>query len=62
MITAKQALKACILCQDLSRGYRPIYLFRYNPKERYIYILAGEDEGIDLKIFEDGQWRFVEDE
>lgn len=60
MITEKQAVKACILCQDLSRGYRPIYLFRYDPKEKYIYILAGEEETIAIKIFEDG-WRFIDE-
>lgn len=61
MITAKQAIKACILCQDLSRGYKPIYLFRYDPKEKYIYILAGEEETIAIKIFEDGNWRFIDE-
>lgn len=59
MITAKQAIKACILCQDLSRGYIPIYLFRYDPKEKYIFILAGET--IEIVVFEDGNWEFIND-
>lgn len=50
MITAKQATKACILCQDLSRGYKSINLFRYDPKEKYIFILAGETIEIKLKM------------
>lgn len=60
MITANQAIKACILCQDLSRGYKLIYLFRYDQKERYIYILTGEEETIAIKIFEEG-WRFIDE-
>jgi hypothetical protein len=57
MITAKQALKACILAQSLSNGYRPIFLFRYSSEYRYIYILAGE--GMQIIIFENGNWRFL---
>jgi hypothetical protein len=59
LITAKQATKACILCQDLSRGYIAIYLFRYDPKEKYIFILAGET--IEIVVFEDGNWEFIND-
>ena len=46
--------------QYLSNGFQPIQLFRYDPIEKYIYILAGENESIQVKIFEDGNWRFDE--
>ncbi len=54
-------MNAVILAQCLSNGFRPIYLFRYNPTEKYIYIIAGESESIEVVIFEDGQWRFIND-
>ena len=57
LITALQATKACILCQDLSKGYIPIHLFRYDSVGRYIFILAGET--IEIQIFENGNWRFI---
>jgi hypothetical protein len=57
MITAKQAVRACILAQYLSNGFKTIDLFRYDPVERYIYILSGDE--IEIKIFEDGNWRFL---
>jgi hypothetical protein len=61
LITSKQAIKACLLAQALSNGYKPIQLFRYDSQEKYIYILAGEEETIQVKIFPDGNWRFLND-
>ena len=61
MPTAAQAKQAVILAQYLSNGFRPIYLLRYNPTEKYICTIAGESESIEIVIFEDGQWRFIDD-
>lgn len=52
-------LKAIIACQWLSNFYRPIYLFRYDPKRQEIYIISGEQENIEITIFNDGNWRYV---
>jgi hypothetical protein len=58
MPTTPQAIKAVILCQYLSNGYRPINVFRYDARYKTIYIQAGDNDGIALVIFEDGNWRF----
>ncbi len=58
MPTTEQAIKAVILCQYLSNGYKPINVFRYDSKYKTIYIQAGEQEGIALVILSDGNWRF----
>jgi hypothetical protein len=36
LITSKQAIKACLLAQALSNGYKPIQLFRYDSQEKYL--------------------------
>ncbi len=59
MPTQIQMLKAVILCQYLSNGYKPIQLFRYDPGEKYIYIWAGE--AMEIQIFENGNWRFIDE-
>ncbi len=33
------------VCQLLSTLYQPIWLFRYNSRQNYIFILAGQQEG-----------------
>jgi hypothetical protein len=60
MPTNEQA-QACVrVCQMLSNGYQPIHLFRYNPKTKRVYILAGATESIQILIPENGKWRFVD--
>lgn len=59
MPTKIQMLKAIVVCQWLSNFYRPIYLFRYDQKRQEIYIIAGEQENIEITIFNDGSWRYV---
>ncbi len=59
MPTTEQAIKAVILCQYLSNGYKPINVFRYDPKQKTIYIQAGNTDEIAALIFSDGNWRFV---
>lgn len=46
----------------LSDSYQPIYVFRYNPNSKTVFILAGITESLEILIFPDGQWRFNDDE
>lgn len=62
MPTQMQMLQTIVICQWLSNFYRPIYLFRYDPIEEYIFILAGENETIQVTIQKDGEWEFEENE
>ncbi|MGI2903996.1 DUF6888 family protein [Tolypothrix sp. VBCCA 56010] len=41
---------------------QPIHLFRYDASYKYIFILAGINEGIEIIIFQDGNWEFYEDD
>jgi hypothetical protein len=57
-LTAKQAIKSVALCQSLSNLHQDIVLFRFDQKNGKIYMLAGL--GIEVVIFSDGNWEFVE--
>jgi hypothetical protein len=59
-VTAAQAMKAIVICQNLSDSYRPIYVFRFEPRTGYIFILGGEN--IQVVIPQDGNWEFINDE
>jgi hypothetical protein len=61
MPTDVQAQACLRLCQMLSNGYQPIYLFRYSQNSRRVYILAGMTESIQIVIPENGKWRFIDD-
>jgi hypothetical protein len=61
MPTDEQAQACLRVCQMLSNGYQPIYLFRYSRNSRRIYILAGMTESIQIVIPENGKWRFIDD-
>lgn len=50
------------LRQSLSDMLQPIHLFRYDPLYQHIYILAGINEGIEIIIFQEGNWEFYEDD
>ncbi|NEP39336.1 MAG: glycoside hydrolase family 32 protein [Okeania sp. SIO2H7] len=41
----------------LSNCFRDIQVFRYNPQERYIFILAGDN--LQILVFPNGIWRFI---
>jgi hypothetical protein len=41
---------------------QPIHLFRYDALHKQIYVLAGINEGIEITIFENGNWDFYEDD
>lgn len=59
MPTAKQAIKAAILCQYITRSLLPIIVFRYYRVAKVIYIEAGFDREIKIKINEDGDFIYV---
>ena len=60
LVTVAQALKSVILCQNLLDTYREIYVYRFEPRTGYIFILAGQD--IQLVIAQDGNWEFINDD
>ncbi len=62
MPTHEQAIASVCVCQSLSNMLQSIHLFRYDILYQQIYILAGVNEGIEIIIFEDGNWEFYEDD
>ncbi len=59
MPTAKQAIKAAILCQYITRGLLPITIFRYYRVAKIIYIVAGYDKEIKIVINHQGDFTYV---
>ncbi len=55
--TAEQALVCLRVCQMLSNTYSDIHLFRFNEQRGYVFILAGND--LQILVFRDGSWRFI---
>jgi hypothetical protein len=60
--TEKQAFAAIFVIQMLSNLLQSIHLFRYDRITKQAYIIAGEREGIEVIIFEDGNWEFNDNE
>jgi hypothetical protein len=60
--TEKQAFASIFVIQMLSNLLQSIHLFRYDRITRQAYIIAGEREGIEVIIFEDGNWEFNNNE
>jgi hypothetical protein len=58
MPTELQMLRCVVLCQILSNFYKPILLFRYDSKNREIFLIAGEEGTIEITVFEEGKWRY----
>lgn len=56
MPTEKQAFASIFVIQMLSNLLQSIHLFRYDRITKQAYIIAGEREGIEVIIFEDGNW------
>ncbi|NMG20273.1 DUF6888 family protein [Brasilonema bromeliae] len=46
-----------IICQYLSNFYREIQLFRFSDTTGNVFILAGDE--LQILVFRDGTWRFV---
>ncbi len=64
MPTVEQALSCVKVCQMLSNLYQQIYLFRYDSNFKTIFILARNENNEELQvvIFANGIWRFIDDE
>ncbi|MDJ0662887.1 MAG: hypothetical protein QNJ42_25870 [Crocosphaera sp.] len=64
MPTIEQALSCVRVCQMLSNLYQQIYLFRYDSNFKTIFILTRNenDEELQIVIFANGIWRFIDDE
>jgi len=58
--TREQAFQSIVLCHWLSNGFQPINVYRYDAKQKTIYIQAGEQDSIILVIFSNGEWSFYE--
>jgi hypothetical protein len=62
MPTNQQEIASVCICQSLSDMLQPIYLFRYDPVNKHIFILAGIDETIEIIIPENGKIEVLNDE
>jgi hypothetical protein len=60
--TVEQAMGCMRVCQMLSNFYQPICLFRYDDTTGEVFILAGVNENIEVRVFRNGLWRFTDDE
>ncbi|MGB5633269.1 MAG: hypothetical protein WBM44_14555 [Waterburya sp.] len=58
MPTQQQMFTAIATLQSLSNFYRPIYLFRYDDRSKEIFIIAGEQENVEITIFANGERRY----
>ncbi len=59
--TVEQGFRCIVVCQMLSNLYQDIKVFRYDDIIGEIYFLAGVDEGIELVMAQDGNWRFIDE-
>jgi hypothetical protein len=59
MPTDEQAQTCLRLCQMLSSGFQQIHLFRYSPEFRTVYILAGMTESMEIVVYSNGEWDFI---
>ncbi|MDF5719986.1 MAG: hypothetical protein PUP91_05760 [Rhizonema sp. PD37] len=62
MLTEKQKDTAIFVCQLLSNLLQPILLFRYDPLQKYIFLIAGREESLEITINETGNWEFNTDD
>jgi hypothetical protein len=60
MITAKQAVKACILAQFLTSKGLQIRVFQYSRRQRLIIIETEADRRIMAEINQAGKFRYVD--
>jgi len=57
--TAVQALTCLRVCQMVSNSFLDIQLIRFNEIKGYVYILAGDE--MEILIFPEGNWRFIDE-
>ena len=60
--TVAQNFQCVCLYQSLSNLYQPVWLFRYDPEIEEVFILAGVNEGIQIRVFSNGSWRFTDEQ
>ncbi|MDJ0661716.1 MAG: hypothetical protein QNJ42_19855 [Crocosphaera sp.] len=60
--TEKQKNTIIFLSQLFSNLLQPVWLFRFDPLNKSIFIIAGKEESLEIIIFENGQWEFSENE
>ncbi|MFN6517583.1 MAG: DUF6888 family protein [Nostoc sp. CreGUA01] len=58
MPSDKQKDTVIFICQVLSNLLQLIWMFRYDPVYKYIYLIAGRDESLEITIFQNGNWEF----
>lgn len=58
MLSERQKDTAIFICQLLSNLLQPIWLFRYDFEYKYIFIIAGREESLEITLFENGSWEF----
>jgi hypothetical protein len=56
--TDKQKDTVIFVCQLLSHLLQPIWMFRYDPFYKYIFLIAGREESLEITILENGNWEF----
>ncbi|MEH2007496.1 DUF6888 family protein [Nostoc sp.] len=62
MPTEKQKDTAIFVCQLLSNLLQPILLFIYDPLQKYIFLIGGREESLEITIYENGNWEFNTDD
>ncbi|MBD2415043.1 hypothetical protein FACHB389_32310 [Nostoc calcicola FACHB-389] len=58
MPSDKQKDTVIFICQVLSNLLQLIWMFRYDPVYKYIYLIAGRDQSLEITIFQNGNWEF----
>jgi len=57
--TAVQALTCLRVCQMVYNSFLDIHIFRFDEINGYVYILAGDE--MEILIFPEGNWRFIDE-
>jgi hypothetical protein len=60
--TEKQKDTAIFVFQLLSNLLQPIWLFRYDALHKYIFLIAGREESLEITIYQNAKWEFNQDD
>jgi len=60
--TDQQKDTVIFVCQLLSKLLQPIWMFRYDPLYKYIFLIAGTEESREITVFENGTWEFSQND
>ena len=60
--TINQAFACLRVCQMLSNCLQTIHVFRFDEKTGEIFVLAGVHENIEIVIYRNGLWEFIDDQ